>query len=85
VDHVVIMEDIAEGERIRKYAVEGWNGEAWSILCQGAAVGHKRIERLAPVTVTRLRLNCQESAATPLIRKFAAYHAGVPLNGQMVG
>ena len=75
-DHIVVMEDIPEGERIRSYTVEGWDGEAWSILCQGTAVGHKRIERLAPVTVTRLRLNCKGSVATPLIRKFAAYHAG---------
>ena len=76
VDHVVVMEDIAEGERIRRYTVEGWDGENWTQLCQGTAVGHKRIERLVPVTATRLRLKCQESAATPLIRKFAAYHAG---------
>jgi alpha-L-fucosidase len=40
VDHVIIMEDIAQGERIRVYTVEGWDGAAWQILCRGTAVGY---------------------------------------------
>lgn len=79
VDHVAIMEDIAAGERIRLYRVEGWDGERWSILCRGTAIGHKRIEPFAPVTVSKLRLHCQKSVAEPQIRSFAAFHTGVAL------
>ena len=77
VDHVIIMEDISQGERIRVYTVEGWDGAEWQVLCRGTAVGHKRIDRFAPASVSTLRLNCLKSAATPFIRKFAAYNTGV--------
>ena len=77
-DHVILMEDIAQGERVRAYAVEGWDGSAWHVLCRGTAVGHKRIERFAPATVSTLRLHCLKAAAPALMRRFAAYHTGVP-------
>jgi alpha-L-fucosidase len=77
VDHVVLAEDIAQGERIRVYTVEGWDGTAWQILCRGTAVGYKRIEHFAPVAVSKLRLNCLKTAAPPQVRRFAAFHTGV--------
>lgn len=73
IDHVVIMEQITEGERIRKYLVEGLVGGQWKPLCSGQSVGHKRIERFAPAEVARIRLRTTESVAEPVIRKLAAY------------
>ena len=78
VDHVILMEEIAEGERIRHYLVEDRDASGWHTLCRGTAVGHKRIERFAPVEVSGLRLRCLKSAGTPLLREFAAYFTGVP-------
>ncbi len=72
VNQVVIMEDIAQGERLRKYRVEGLTGGDWQELCRGLAVGHKRIEQFAPVEVSRIRLICEEAAATPVIRSLTA-------------
>ena len=74
IDHAVIMEDIAAGERVRQYAVEGSVGDGrWEILCQGACIGHKRIERFAPVEVDRVALRIVESTDTPLIRRLAIF------------
>ncbi|MEI6502030.1 MAG: hypothetical protein WCP21_13515, partial [Armatimonadota bacterium] len=56
----------------------GRDASGWQVLCRGTAVGHKRLERFAPVEVTALRLRCLKSAGTPLLRKFAAYFTGVP-------
>jgi alpha-L-fucosidase len=79
VDHVVIMEDIAQGERVRLYTVESWDGEAWQILARGTAIGHKRIEQFPAVTVSKLRFAFRKSVALPVIRSLAAFHAGAPL------
>jgi alpha-L-fucosidase len=73
---VVIMEDIAQGERVREYVVEGREaGGAWQPLCKGSAIGHKRIERFEPVEVGRLRLRVAKAVARPCIRRLAAYRS----------
>jgi len=73
---VITMERIAGGERIRRYVVEGMAGSSWRALCEGSAVGHKKIDRIEPVRATKVRLRVLEAAATPQVRKFAVYAAG---------
>jgi alpha-L-fucosidase len=74
-DRVVIMEDIAAGERVRRYVVEGLVGGEWKALAEGTAIGHKRIERFAAVEVAAVRLRCLEAVGEPQIRRFAVYRA----------
>lgn len=77
IDHVVIMEDIRQGERIRRYRIEGLTGpDTWQSLCEGQSVGHKRIEQFASIEVAMLRLRTLDSVGEPLIRELAAYHVG---------
>ena len=74
VDHVSIREDIAAGERIRAYTVEGHVGaDRWTPLCHGESVGHRHIQRLDPVEVAALRLCVTESVAEPQIRDLSVY------------
>lgn len=75
VDRVVIMEDISEGERVRKYVLEGLAGDEWVALAEGTAIGHKRIERFAAQPVDCVRLRILESVGEPRIRTFAVYTA----------
>ncbi len=77
-DLLVIQEDIAGGERVRKYLVEGRTaGGQWIDLAQGESIGHKRIQKLAPpADVDALRLLVPESRAKPLIKSFACYREG---------
>ncbi|HOS95891.1 MAG TPA: alpha-L-fucosidase, partial [Armatimonadota bacterium] len=63
--------------RIREYSLEGRTSCGWQELCRGTAVGHKRIDRFAPVWVSAIRLRCTRSAATPVIRRLAAYYVGL--------
>lgn len=75
IDHVIIMEDIAHGERVRVYIVEGLvSGDRWQVLCEGASIGHKRIQRFDGTEVAKVRLRVAESAAEPMIRSFAIYN-----------
>jgi alpha-L-fucosidase len=73
IDHVITMEDIRHGERVRRYIVEGLVGAVWKPLREGTAVGHKKIDRIGPVEVSKVRLRILEAPATPQIRKLAVY------------
>ena len=74
IDHIITAEDIREGERVREYVLEGLGADgAWSTLCEGTAIGHKKIDRFAPVEISRLRLRIVRAAAEPQIRRLAAF------------
>lgn len=74
IDHLVTMEDRRGGQRIARYRIEAQVDGRWRTLVEGQTVGHKRIDRIAPVTATALRFVCTASAAGPAaIRSFAAY------------
>lgn len=73
IDHIITMEDITRGERVREYVVEGLVGGQWRELARGSAIGHKKIDRIPPVEVESVRLHCTEYAADPIIRTLAVY------------
>jgi len=74
IDHVVIMERIAEGERVRAYEVEGLvPGGRWEKLCDGISIGHKRIQAIERREVAGVRLKITRSVARPLIRSLAVF------------
>ena len=47
-----------------------------SELARGTAIGHKKIDPLAAVQVSRVRLRVLQAASSPQVRRLAAYHAG---------
>jgi alpha-L-fucosidase len=76
IDHAITMEEIAQGERVRQYVVEGFSGGRWVALCEGTAIGHKKIDRFPAAELSAVRLSVKESAGTPKIRKLAVYDVG---------
>jgi alpha-L-fucosidase len=74
IDHVVTMEDIRDGERVREYVIEGMIDGAWREITTGTAIGHKKIDLFEPAAVAKVRLRVTKLAAEPLIRKLAAYN-----------
>ena len=75
VNHVVVMESIAGGERVRSYSVEGLLPDGgWAELCNGQSVGHKRIQSFEVQTVSAVRLRIKESVGEPQIRELAVYN-----------
>ena len=73
IDQISIMEDIAQGERIREYIVEGLTRGKWQELCRGISVGHKRIQRFAPAKVEKVRLRITKSNAKPVLKEVVLY------------
>ena len=78
-NHIVIMEDIALGERVRGYIVEALveNGQ-WRKICDGESIGHKCIQLLADKVVVeakKVRFRATQTVATPILRRLAIYNA----------
>ena len=74
VDYVSIMEEIAGGERVRAYVVEGLAADGtWRTLGEGTSVGHKRLQAVGRTEVAKVRLRVTEAAAPPRIRSLAVY------------
>lgn len=74
VNHVIIQENIRNGERIRRYRVQGRVNRRCVTLCEGESVGHKRIEQFDNVMVDRLCLTIEKSIAESDIKAFSAYY-----------
>jgi len=74
INHVVIMEDYRQGERIRAYNLEGWVDNEWKLLVSGSSVGRKKIDFFEDMTVSKIRLSVTKSADEPLIRSIQLYH-----------
>jgi hypothetical protein len=69
----VIQENIAKGERVLEYRVEGKQNGEWIKLSSGTNIGHKHIDKFPPQSVSEIRLIVTECKAKPQIRNFAVY------------
>ncbi|TQO38605.1 alpha-L-fucosidase [Arenibacter algicola] len=73
VNHIIIQEDIAMGERIRNYEIEGYSGGRWITLVNGESIGNKRIEKFDTIKLSRLRIKIIDSDGLAQIKDFSAY------------
>ena len=79
----VAEEDIALGQRVRKFSLEAFVDGQWlplkDALVEGSdgltTIGHRRIVCFPDVTATRLRFTVLDSKATPLIQRVGVYRA----------
>jgi alpha-L-fucosidase len=75
INQIVIMEDIALGERVRAYEVEGLTpGGAWTKLCDGISIGHKRIQQFARTEVSQVRFRATSSISEPHLRQLTVFN-----------
>jgi alpha-L-fucosidase len=73
-NHLVLMEDLKLGERVREYLVEAWTSDNnWEKICVGISIGHKRIHKFRTIKTNKLRLKITKAIAEPIIRKFKIY------------
>ena len=71
---ISVAEDIAYGERVRRYKIEGKVNGKWQQLSEGSCIGHKHLVEIRPTKVSALRLNIQETQGEPIIRDFSVYN-----------
>ena len=80
VNHIVLREDIRQGERVRKFLVEGQRADGeWIALARGTQVGSRQIFPIPTTAVTGVRLTVQESIAPPVIRDLSVFRINRPV------
>jgi alpha-L-fucosidase len=66
----VIEQAYPELKRVRKFAIEYWDGGEWKACFQGENLGATLDTSFKPVTAQRVRLNITESTGGPTISEF---------------
>ncbi|MEX2028772.1 MAG: alpha-L-fucosidase [Candidatus Curtissbacteria bacterium] len=74
INHIVLKENISEGERVRKFVLEGKTKNGWQSLFEGSSIGHKFIHVFDDIEVSQIRLTINESKGEPLIQGFEVYY-----------
>jgi len=74
-DVVMLQEQIALGQYIEEYAVEAWDGAGWRPMSRGTTIGHKKLDRVEPVTTPRVRVTIAKSRARPHLRAVGLFKA----------
>ena len=74
VNQIVIQEDIALGERVRKFVLTGKTNKGWEILFEGSCIGHKFIHRFDGREVSEIRLQIPESIGEAKISNFQVFN-----------
>ena len=73
VSYVVIMEDIAKGERIHGFKLSGLIEGKWQQIAEGSCIGHKKIEVLKQATFSAIKLEITKSEGEPSLTSLACY------------
>jgi len=74
-DVIMLQEHIAEGQRVEEYRIEAFSEGQWREISKGTTIGHKKLDRIEPVTAGRVRLTILKSRACPLIGTLGLYHS----------
>ncbi len=75
-DHALTMEWLTDGQLIQRYEIQAWVDGGWKTLVSDEAIGHEKIDRFAPVTAQRVRLNILSSAGVARVRDFELFSVG---------
>ena len=73
VNCAVIQEDISQGQRVRKFILEGYTNGQWIKIKEGTSVGSKRIEEFPLICISKVRLRITDAIATPIIQNFSLF------------
>jgi len=74
INHIIIMEDYRQGERIRAYTINGLVEGEWIELAEGQSVGRNKIDYFEDTEVSAVELDITEHTGTPIIRSMSAFH-----------
>jgi len=72
-NEAVSMEWLSAGQNVQKYSIDVWNNGKWTPVASGEAIGHRKMDKFASVTASRVRLNILSSASEAQIREFQLY------------
>lgn len=72
INHVILQEDIAKGQRVLAYSIEGLNEQnQLEKIYEGTSIGQKRICYFNAVTVKKIKVTFTNTKAEPQINNFS--------------
>jgi alpha-L-fucosidase len=74
INHIILQENIANGERVRKFVLEGKTSDGWQTIFEGSCIGYKFIHRFDEMEVSAVRLTVLESKGEPQIQNFQVFN-----------
>jgi alpha-L-fucosidase len=74
-NNFLAQENIALGQRVKKFSLEIWKGSGWETIARQTTIGYKRILRFPAVKTNKLRFNIEAAKACPTITNIEVYNA----------
>jgi len=72
-NNLLLQENIALGQRVKKFSVEIWNVERFETIADATTIGYKRILRFPTVKTSKVRINIEDAKASPAISTLEIY------------
>jgi alpha-L-fucosidase len=76
IDRVVLQEDLAHGQMVRRYRVEARVGQKWTEVARGSTIGYKRILVFEPVTAGAVRVAVEAAIGPVKLLPVKVYYGG---------
>lgn len=73
INHVVLQEDLTQGERSREYLVQVLTHGRWEGVAVGTAIGHKKIDQFPTIAADAVRVHFRIAEGNPKLKALAAY------------
>jgi alpha-L-fucosidase len=74
INHIILQENIANGERVRKFVLKGKTSDGWQTIFEGSCIGYKFIHQFDNLKVSEVRLTVLESKGEPQIQKLEVFN-----------
>jgi alpha-L-fucosidase len=75
-DAISLQENIALGQRVKRFSVQIWNGRDYENVSRNTTIGYKRIVQFPKVKTNKIKILIEESKACPAISAFEIYNTG---------
>lgn len=72
-NQVLLQENIALGQRVKKFSIQIWNGQGFETVAQATTIGYKRIIRFPKVKTDKLKVVIEDSKACPTLSTLEVY------------
>jgi len=70
-----LHENIALGQIVARYELEGFDGSAWIPLSGGTTIGYRKIDRFEPRVITRARFRIEDALERPRPVRIGLYRS----------
>lgn len=77
IDTVLLQENIALGQRVRRFSVQIWNGTEFVTTASGTTIGYKRIVRFPMTRTSKIRIVIEDSKACPVLSTMQLFDSGM--------